>query len=144
MQLRVSVENADAEVLDSETREVTVPDLTAPGARFGTPMIFRGRTVRDVQQIKATPDSVPTATREFQRTDRLVIRVPVYGAGGAAAGVTAKLLNRTGQPMSEVPVAADGSDAVMDLSLAALPTGDFILEIAGSGVTELIAFRVTS
>ena len=43
IQMRVSVEGTGSEVLDSETRELKVPDLTAPQA-IGTPAVFRART----------------------------------------------------------------------------------------------------
>src|SRR5262245_41909197 len=45
VQLRVSVEGAGAEVLDTEMREITVPDLTSAETRLGTPAIFRARTI---------------------------------------------------------------------------------------------------
>jgi VWFA-related protein len=146
IQLRVSVEGTGSQVLDSETRELTVPDLT--GARaLGTPAVYRARTVRDVQQIKADPAAAPTAAREFSRTDRLVIRVPTYGAAGSAPAVTARLLNRTGAPMSDVPVAAANGESQIDLPLSGLAPGEYILEIkAGPGDTdpkELVGFRVT-
>jgi VWFA-related protein len=146
IQLRLSVEGADSEVLDAETRELVVPDLTAADVIFGTPGIFRGRTVRDMQQLRTNREALPTATREFQRTDRLLIRVPVYGPDGSRPAVAAKILNRTGQPISDLTVAADGADAVVDMPLASLPTGDYVLEISagGSGVKELVAFRITS
>ena len=35
--------------------EVTVPDLTAPTTALGTPAVFRARTVRELQQLKADP-----------------------------------------------------------------------------------------
>lgn len=146
IQLRVSVEGAGSQVLDSETRELKVPDLTAPQA-LGTPAVYRARTVRDVQQIKTDPNATPTASREFSRTDRLVIRVPAYAAGGSAPAITARLLNRSGAPMSDVPVAAASGDAQLDLPLAGLAPGEYILEIkAGAGDTdpkELVGFRVT-
>jgi VWFA-related protein len=145
LQLRLSVETADADVLDSETRELTVPDLSA-GAGFGTPRLYRARTVRDVQQVRSNPQALPTAAREFQRTDRLVIQVPVYGGDGSTPTVTARLLNRAGQPMSDVPVTGERSAPVIELSLAPFPTGDYVLELsaAGTDVKELLAFRITS
>jgi hypothetical protein len=99
-----------------------------------------------MQQLRANREALPTTTREFQRTDRLLIRVPVYGPDGSRPAVAAKILNRTGQPISDLTVAADGADAVVDMPLASLPTGDYVLEIsaAGSGVKELVAFRITT
>jgi hypothetical protein len=144
LQLRLSVEGANADVLDAETRELTVPDLSAAGVMFGTPAIYRGRTVRDVQQLRANRDAPPAANREFQRTDRLLVRTPAYGA--PAPAVSARILNRAGQPITELQVAMEGTEAVFEMSLASMPTGDYVLEIsaAGSDVKELVAFRITS
>jgi hypothetical protein len=151
MQLRVSVEGAGAEVLDSEIREIDVPDLTAPQVMLGTPALFRGRTVPEFQRLKADAQATPTATREFSRTERIFIRVAAYAPGTSAATVTAKLLNRTGQSMSDLTVSpsagrADARD--IDLSLAPLPPGEYVVEITASGegepVKSLVGFRVTS
>jgi VWFA-related protein len=147
IQLRLSVEAADAEVLDSERREIAVPDLTGPDAVFGTPQIFRARTVRDVEQLKGNPDAVPTATREFTRADRLLIRCTVHAPGNAPM-VTAQLLNRTGQAMSQVPVTLAGAGgALIDFPLATLPPGEYLIELKAAGgsgdVKELVGFRVT-
>jgi hypothetical protein len=43
IQLRLSVEGAASEVLDAETREFAVPDLTSPQTALGTPEVFRAR-----------------------------------------------------------------------------------------------------
>jgi hypothetical protein len=147
MSLRMSVEGIGSQVLDSETRDVKIPDLTAPQA-LGTAAVYRARTVREAQQIKADPDPTPTALREFSRTDRIVVRVPAYGPAGSSPPVTARLLNRTGAPMNDVQVAnGAGDEPQIDLPLSALPPGEYILEIksggADSGAKELVGFRVT-
>lgn len=153
MQMRVAVEGADAQVLDTETREIVVPDLTAPQAMVGTPQLLHARTVRDLQALKADPLAVPTPTREFSRTERLVLRVPVYGPGGTTPTLSVHLLNRTGQPMAELPVAPGGAPLVqqVDVPLASLAPGEYVIEITivaapggeASGVKELVGFRVT-
>ena len=151
MQLRVSVESAGAEVLDSEVREVAVPDLTAPQVAIGTPAVFRGRTVPEYQRLKTDPQATPTAAREFSRTERVFIRIPAYAPGTSAPTVTARLLNRTGQSMGDLTVSIpaghpDSKD--VELSLASMPPGEYAVEITatgeGSPVTELVGFRVTS
>ena len=149
MQLRLSVEGTNAGVIDSELREVVVPDLTKATASLGTPAVYRARTPRELQQMKADPQAVPATTREFSRTDRVFVRVPVYGAGGPSMSV--HLLNRAGQPMSEVPVtaaAAPATDSTFDVPLASLAPGEYVLEIKATGeggeAKELVGFRVTS
>src|SRR4051812_27200690 len=44
IQLRISVEGAASQVLDSETREISVPDLTSGQATLGTASVLRART----------------------------------------------------------------------------------------------------
>ncbi|MGE5246516.1 MAG: VWA domain-containing protein [Betaproteobacteria bacterium] len=147
--LRVSVEGAASDVLDTETKEITVPDLTSPQVTLGTAEVLVGRTPREFQQIRSDAKAVPVATRQFRRTDRLLIRVPAYGPGGQAPTLTARLLNRAGQPMSDLPVAPlpATSEQQVDLPLASLPPGEYLVEVkAGgdSGARQLVGFRVTS
>jgi len=145
IQLRVSVEGAGSQVLDTEIREITVPDLTGGQTLLGTPELFRARTVREFQQLKADADPIPLATREFSRADRLMVRIPAYGTSGAPA-LKVQLLNRSGSAMSALtptPAPKDGEQQV-DLPLAALAPGEYVLEIKAvdGDATELIGFRV--
>ena len=145
LQLRLSVEGSASQVLDTETREMAVPDLTGAEVVLGTPQVLRARTARDYQQIKGDPDAVPLPAREFSRTDRLLIRVPAYGPGNTAPMLSAHLLNRGGQSMSELQVGPSTSPDVqqIDLPLAGLAAGEYLLEIKAGDLKELVGFRVT-
>ena len=145
LQLRLSVEGSASQVLDTETREIAVPDLTGSEIVLGTPQVLRARTARDYQQIKSDPDAVPLPAREFSRTDRLLIRVPAYGPGNTAPALSAHLLNRGGQAMSELQVGPSTSPDVqqIDLPLAGLAAGEYLLEIKAGDLKELVGFRVT-
>jgi VWFA-related protein len=150
MQLRLSVEGSGSNVLDTEMREITVPDLTSAQTTLGTPEVYRGRTVREFQQLKTDNDSVPTAAREFSRTDRLLIRVPVYGPGGTTPPISVHLLNRGGSAMNEiqtVPSSQPGAQQI-EMPLAGLAPGEYVIEIKAGGdggeAQELIGFRVTA
>jgi VWFA-related protein len=149
VQLRVAVEGIGSETLDSEVRELTVPDLTSPQTVIATPEVFRARTVRELQQIKSDPEAIPSAGREFRRTDRLVVKIPAYGPGVTPPTVTVRLLNRSGAPMNDVPVVASdgGGLPTIELALAGLATGEYLLEISATGsggeAKELLGFRIT-
>ncbi|OLC49083.1 MAG: hypothetical protein AUH43_08370 [Acidobacteria bacterium 13_1_40CM_65_14] len=149
MQLRVSVEGASAQVLDTEMREITVPDLTSTATLLGTPAIFRARTIPEFNRLKADPDAVPLAAREFGRTDRLFVRVPTYGPGGTTPALSVHILNRAGQAMTELTAApfTTPNQQQIELPLASLPPGEYILEIKAAGeggdAKELVGFRVT-
>jgi VWFA-related protein len=148
VQLRLSVEGSASQVLDTEVREITVPDLSTAKVALGTPELFRARTLREFQQLQADPNAVPVTGREFSRTDRVLIRVPAYAAGSATAKVTARLLNRTGQPMNDLAVTPGSAASQIDLPLSGLAAGEYVLEIkASDGETEaneLLGFRVTA
>jgi VWFA-related protein len=149
MQLRLSVEGADSQVLDTETREIVVPDLTSAQPLMGTPAVFRARTAREFQTLRTATDVIPLAGREFNRVEHLLIRVPTYGPGGTAPTLHARILNRAGSPMNDLQVepAPTPGEQQVDLPLAALPPGEYVVEIRtgdqDGDAKELFAFRVT-
>ncbi|HSC27770.1 MAG TPA: VWA domain-containing protein [Vicinamibacterales bacterium] len=146
VQMRMVVEGADGRVIDSAVREMTLPDFTGVELSFGTPVVFRARTPREIQTIRNSAEAVPTADRHFSRTDRLLIRTPAYAPGGAVPVVTARLLNRNGDSMADLPVQTSPGGAEIDYGLSSLAVGDYIIELTArteSGqAQELIAFKV--
>ena len=62
----MSVEGAASQVLDTETREIAVPDLTSTQTMLGTPEVLRARTAREFQQLKADPAGIPIAGARVQ------------------------------------------------------------------------------
>ncbi len=151
LQLRMSVESAGAQVLDTDIRDVDVPDLTTPQVAITTPAVYSARNARDFRMIAADPNAAPTADREFSRTERLLIRFSAYGPGNSAPAVSVRLLSRGGQAMTDLPVqAASGSpqDHTIDLPLAGLASGEYVIEIKAKGeagdAQEMIGIRITA
>jgi len=147
LQMRMNVEGEKGEVLDTAIRELTVPDYTQVQVSLGTPRLYRARTAREVQAIRANPASMPAVHREFSRAERLLVRVDGYAPGGVTPAVTGKLLNRAGTAMSDLPfkAAADGVFET-ELPLSALAAGEYLIELTAqteSGkAQDTIAFRV--
>ena len=114
---------------------------------LGTPRLYRGRTARDLQAIRADPAATPAVERLFSRTERLLVRVESYGPGGTTPSVTGKLLNRAGAMMSDLTLQA-GANGLFEteLPLSALAAGEYLIELTAkseSGTTQdTIAFRV--
>ena len=149
IELRMVVEGSRGQVVDSSMRSLTVPDFTRTQVAIATPRVYRTRTAHEMLQVRNNPNAPPTAERDFSRTERLLVRYDAYAAGGAVPQVTAKLLNRAGQGMADVPVqAADGKPFQIDFPLASLGAGEYVLQLdakAPSGsAQEMIAFRVGS
>ena len=89
------------------------------------------------------------AGREFNRTDRILVRVAAYGPGNTSPAVSVHLLNRAGTAMSEIAVGPSpkSGEQMIELPLAGLAPGEYVLEIkAGDDsdqTKELLGFRVT-
>ena len=150
MQLRMQVENQQASVIDTNTHEYKVPDLTAPQVQLSTPEVLRARTLKEYKDLDANPGAVPTANREFRRTDRLIIRVDAYGPGGGSPEVTARLLDRAGEAMNDIAVGPGKTTGghQIDLPLASLAAAEYVIEISAKGESgsdkQMIAFRIVS
>ena len=148
----MSVEGAAGQVIDSDFRDLVVPDYAKAEPLLSVPALYRARTQRDVNLLNADPNPRPSTAREFSRTERLHVRFQAYAPGGGEAAPTARLLNRGGSKMTDVPVRAatarGPADFEADIPLASLPAGDYLLEIVlrgeQGGFKQLVAFRVTS
>ncbi len=144
--LTMSIEDAAANPIDSDARDLIVRELKGTVA-LGSPAVFRGRTAHDLRELREQADAVPVASREFSRTEHLLIRVPVYGAGASTA--TAALISPAKQVMRELQVRAEQSVpgvAQIDVPLAGLVPGTYSVEISAKSsagtAKELLAFRI--
>ncbi|MBI2834878.1 MAG: VWA domain-containing protein [Acidobacteria bacterium] len=149
MQIRLSVEDTEGKVIDTDMVEITVPDFTSPQVAVSTPEVVRARNGLELKTAMNDPDALPTVAREFRRTDRLLIRFEAYVPGEASPTTSAQLLNRSGNSMAQLPVGAGAAGTYqIDLPLASLPPGEYLVELkvasAGSEAKELVAFRVIS
>lgn len=146
LQLRMNVEAEDGQVLDSTVREVTVPDYTQVTVSLGTARIYRGRTARDIQVVRADADAPPAVERVFSRTERLLVRIESYGPGNTTPVVTGRLLNRAGVSMSDLPFEPVAGAFETELVLSSLAAGEYLIEFTAkseSGTAQdTIAFRV--
>ena len=100
-----------------------------------------------------TTPTKPVSRREFHRTDTLVVHALLRsvgasaGQGGASAPVVSgRLLDRRGQPLTDLPVAASGEASEVRLALGSLGPGDYVIELTARAGAEaaqqFVAFRV--
>ena len=148
LRLRMDIQDAAAQVLDRDVRDISIRDLRGDVA-VGTPEVLRARNAREFRTLDVDA-AVPVASREFSRTERLLIRFRAYGSGGVAPAVSAKLLGRTGQlirPLDVISSSTDG-DLSIDLPLASFATGEYSVEVTAHNgarnATDRMTFRVTS
>lgn len=148
LRLRMSIQDITTQVLDVDVRDLSVHELKGDVA-VGTPEVLRARNAREFRTL-GTDSAVPVSSREFSRTERLLVRFHAYGPTGAQPQVSARLLSRMGQAMRDLTVepAPDGeAEHAIDLSLASLAAGDYIIEVEAKGpggdVKDRVGFRVT-
>jgi hypothetical protein len=86
--------------------------------------------------------------RTFSRSERIFVRTEAYSTDGSTPTLTARLLNRGGTSMADIPIQSPTpGTAEFELGLSAFAAGDYIIEVnakTGTGTAqELVAFKVS-
>jgi hypothetical protein len=148
VQLDLTILGIRGQKLDVDARDLEVPAMRGAAPLLLPPIIIGTQSAREFRTVAADASAAPDPSRQFRRTERLLIRVPAY-AGGALLPVTARLLNPLGQPMRDLGAmaATDRGVAQFDLPLAALAPGEYFLQFTVTGpsgpVDQRVSFRIT-
>jgi len=148
VQLDMTILGLRGEKLDVDGRDVIVPVLKSNTALLLPAILIATQSAREFRAVAADVNAAPDPSRQFRRTERLVIRVPAY-AGDTPVPVTAHLLNRLAQPMREIVSLPDAGAGVtqFDLPLAPLAPGEYFLQFAVQGpsgsIGQRVQFRIT-
>jgi hypothetical protein len=129
--------NSRGEEIEGDMRRLTVPSFDSARLAIGSPKLIRTRTAREARTAIDGADAPAEVGREFDRSDRLFIRFPVYG--GMQAAAKGRLLNSRGKELSAVPVARLQGDVYqLDLPLSVTPRGDYLIAIEAALETESV------
>lgn len=147
VQLDMTILGIRGEKLDIDARDVEVPALTGTSPLLLPAILIATQSAREFRAVVADVNAAPGPSRQFRRTEHLVIRVPAY-AGVTPTPVTARLLNRLAQPMRDLTVLpADGGVSQFELPLAPLAPGEYYLQFTVTGpkgpIDQRIVFRIT-
>jgi VWFA-related protein len=140
---------ADGSPGDKAESTIEVPDFARAPLSITSPVVFRGRTPLELRAIQAQPDPPPFAGRQFERTDRIIVRFSVVGPAAADATVTANLLGRRGAHLAVLPLkTVPGRGYEIDLPVGSVARGEYVIAIdASHGADQaktLVSFRVGS
>ena len=146
---RMEVLDLGGRSLDQDVRDLVVGGFAGP-LTFGTAAIYRARTPQDLRAIAdGGGGAAPVASRQFSRTEHLVVRIPVVSRAGVPR-VSVRLLSRFGQPMGDLAVTRPETledVAQVDVHLAALASGGYALEFSArnrlGSAHERLEFIVT-
>ena len=113
----------------SEQVRVVVPsaDATGPASMLGQALLFRRGPF-------SGPGFQPTADLRFRRAERLRLDVPLSGPVDA---VSARVLDRKGEPLAVPATALQREDSGMrlasaEVTLAPLAAGDYLIEVSAT------------
>jgi VWFA-related protein len=131
VELAFTVRDAAGEIIDRETRDVVVPDDDDTALALSTPIVYRARTAGEQRALVSDAAPLAFAGREFDRTDRLRVRVAPFGSAKDGAEVSARLIGSRGKPLAELPIkaAADNRAYELDLPLTQVASGSFLISI---------------
>jgi VWFA-related protein len=152
VEVDMTVLDAGGRILDTDARDVDVPDMQVtgtPGPVLLPVEIVGARTLREFRAASIDSGAPPSPGRTFPRGHQLLIRVHAFDRGGTVVRVTGRVLNRAGQPMRDLEADAgvrDDGAAQFALPLSWLAAGSYYIEIsvrnANGHVAERIAFHV--
>lgn len=141
----LTVYDEQGEVIDRQPRTIVVPDPDA-GLVLPPPVIARARGPLE-RRAQAEAVALPVhAGREFERTDRLLVRVLPHPGDGVA--VEAWLLDRRGARLVTLTAAPDPARGghTIDLPLGGVARGEYVLAIDArredARAEAHVAFRV--
>jgi VWFA-related protein len=135
VKIDLQVASQTGEVLDRFSMSADATDLAASSLSLTTPALFLARTPGELRSIRAPGASPPIhAGREFVRTDRLILRTTAYGRTVESGAVTASLLDRRGTKLVDLSMqrSSGSNDYQIDLPLASIAAGDFVIAIAAA------------
>jgi VWFA-related protein len=146
LRVSMSIQDAASQQLDTDVREVTVGGF--PGTlTLGTLQVLRARNAREFRAVAASREGVPVVSRQFSRSERLLIRIPT-DAGSGVPAVSAGLVSRFGARRDlEVAGWPDSKGYQVDVPLAGLAAGEYVVEVTATNADgtarDSVAFRVT-
>jgi hypothetical protein len=138
---------ADGSPGDKADSTLEVPDFAGAPLSIASPVVFRGRTPLELRAIQADADPQPFAGRQFERTDRIIIRFSLVGPSAADATVVVNLLGRRGAQLATLPLkTVPGRGYELDLPIGSIARGEYVISIEASHGADqaktLVSFRV--
>jgi VWFA-related protein len=150
LQFDLTILQADGTKLDVGAMDFEVAGIRGANPVILPPQVFRAQSAREFRDLLTDANAAPVPDREFRRTERLLLRVPIFEPGGKTVHVSVKLVNRVGTLVADLapmPEEAGQKLTQFDLPLARFAPGEYLIEVAAQSdagtARELIRFRIT-
>jgi VWFA-related protein len=146
LRVQMTIADAAARVLDTDVRDVAITPLDGTVA-LGSLQVFRARNALEFRDLASRSSAMPSPSRVFSRSERLLIRFPVY-APETAPNVSASLVSRQGSRLRDLSISRGPNhpERQIDVSLAGLAAGEYRVEVAvasaAGSARDILRFRV--
>jgi VWFA-related protein len=135
LKLTVAVDRGDGAPPDEERHQLEIGDPASVPVWLSTPRIYRVRNIVEQRAFAAGSDPAPVAVREFDREDRLFIRIEAHAHDAAVPPVSAQLLSRQGRKLLDLPVTPPTPARrahQIDLPLGSIGSSTYVIRIEAS------------
>jgi len=146
--LRFTARADDRSVVDTWTQTLAAPDWTSAAIAMSTPRFYRAQSLQEFRALQAAADPAPAATRQFSRTDRVLVAVECYTSKpGETPRLEGHIQTREGRELTELPMPAPEHGYVrFELPVGSLGQGTYILRLRATlgsdQVEQLTAVRI--
>jgi VWFA-related protein len=145
--LRRNLSDTGGSLAGRQDVTLDVPDFASAPLSIATPILYRGRTPAELRAIQSAAAPPPFAGRQFEHSDRVIVRFDVVGAAAADATVTVTLLSRQGAKLASMPLKKTAAGLYeIDLPIGSVGRGEYVFEFAASHGADqakaLLSFRV--
>lgn len=110
-------------------RTILEPETPSPALAVLEPTVWLIKTPADLKAVQSGTPPPPHAGREFVRTDRIVLRIPVTGEDAPDAALTIGLIDRRGKRLTDLPFTRSADGWMLDLPLQSIARGEYLLAI---------------
>jgi hypothetical protein len=110
-------------------KTVVEPDPPVASLAVTAPALWRIRKPADLRDVLGDVPPPAHDGRRFARVERLIVRFDVHGELRGQATVSAGLLDKRGGRLTALPLTHDERGYTMDLPLASIARGDYVLAV---------------
>jgi VWFA-related protein len=129
----------NAEEPGESRRRIRMPE-EAPATPAPRPLVG----APTVALVHGRAASEPVPRREFRRSDIILVRAAVSGE----PVISARLLNQTGQPLTDLPMTQTAEGCELTLALGSLAAADYVIELTARTTDQMaqqfVAFRLVA
>ena len=132
VQIRHDTIDADGGLGARIDASIDVPDFAHAALSMSTPVVYLARTPLEFRELLKNPNPMPYAGRQFDRTDRVLVRFRLFGEEAPNAVPTVTLLSHLGTKLAALPMTSERGGYQLEVPVGSIARGDYVIAIEAS------------